>query len=121
MIRGACHRRDKRVAATWNVSDIAGSFAPVAERLSKASDMNAERAFFDVDVGPDALDQIALGHDLSGAIDQRTGEFEPGSPVRRAPCRPVYASPTPADRAERPGGERPNASDAARTSRDTSA
>ena len=76
MICRATHRRDERVAATGNVGDVAGPFAPVPERLSKAGDMDAESALFHVDVGPDPLDQISLGNDLSGAIDQRNEDVK---------------------------------------------
>jgi hypothetical protein len=48
----------------------------VAERPSQGGDMDSEVALLDVDAGPDARDQLVLGDQVAGALDQRAEDAE---------------------------------------------
>ena len=69
-------RGDEAIAAAGHVDDITGRLAGVAERLAQRCDVEAQAAFVDIDVGPDALDQLALVDDFAGALGQEDENIE---------------------------------------------
>ncbi|GAA0008405.1 hypothetical protein BRDID11002_84130 [Bradyrhizobium diazoefficiens] len=69
-------RRDEAIAAAGHIDDITGRLAGIAERLAQRCDMEAQAALVDIDVGPDALDQLSLVDDFTGAPGQEDEDIE---------------------------------------------
>ena len=69
-------RGDEAIAAAWYVDDITGRFAGIAECLAQRRDVEAKTALVDIDVGPDALDQLSLVDDFAGALGQEDENIE---------------------------------------------
>ncbi|MEY9705613.1 hypothetical protein ABIF50_008175 [Bradyrhizobium diazoefficiens] len=69
-------RRDEAIAAAGHIDHITGRLAGIAERLAQRCDMEAQAALVDIDVGPDALDQLSLVDDFTGAPGQEDEDIE---------------------------------------------
>ena len=64
------------IAAAGHVDDIAGAFAGIAQGLAQRRDVEAQAAFVDIHVGPDALDQLTLVDDLAGTLGEKNEDVE---------------------------------------------
>ncbi|MGY4357438.1 hypothetical protein ACVW0J_003931 [Bradyrhizobium sp. i1.7.7] len=69
-------RGDKAVAAAGHIDDITGRLAGIAQRLAQCRDVEAQAALVDIDVGPDALDQLSLVDDFAGALGEEDQNIE---------------------------------------------
>ena len=51
--------------------DTVGDLAGITERLAKCGHVHREDAFLHGDIGPDQIEQLALGHQRTGTADER--------------------------------------------------
>jgi hypothetical protein len=70
------NRCDEAITATRNIGQVATARLAVAERPSHGSDMDFEIALLNVDAGPDARDQLVLGDQVAGPLEQRAQDVE---------------------------------------------
>ncbi len=69
-------RGDEAIAAPGHVDDVAGGFAGIAQHLAQRRDVEAQAALVDIDVGPDALDQLSLVDDFAGTLGEENQDIE---------------------------------------------
>jgi hypothetical protein len=69
-------RRDEAIAAAGNGRYVAIARLAIAEGPAQRGHMDAEIAFLDEGVGPDAGDQLVLADQLTGALDQDGEDVE---------------------------------------------
>ena len=67
---GGCYRRDKAIASAGDSHDVTSVRASIAQRLPQAGDMDAEISLLHRHIRPNARDQLPLGDDFSGPLNQ---------------------------------------------------
>ncbi len=63
-------RCDKGITASSDVDDISRLILPIGQRLAQPRNVNAQTAFLDDHIRPNASQKLLLRHDHPGAFDQ---------------------------------------------------
>jgi hypothetical protein len=71
-----CHRRDEPVAAPRDRLDVFRRPGVVPQRLPQLGDGLRQRVVGDVGVRPEGVEQVFLGDQLAGVIDEVEQEIE---------------------------------------------
>jgi hypothetical protein len=74
------HRRNEAIAAAGHIHDVAVARLTIAKRLAQGCNVYPQARLFHECVRPDASDQLLLGDELSGALDQGHQDFQRAAP-----------------------------------------